>query len=127
MHVFQLFQRSRIHGVVPSIDLRVPAVLFELRTSLSGLMLFLYPFDPRGRGSARTFEKMADGSNEIYERKGEKEEEEREVAMNGGIFYNLKDRSSIHRSKLIPRVYHWKLSLKAFEIHQYSRNTNING
>ena len=72
-------------------------------------------------------EKMADGSNEIYERKGEKEEEEREVAMNGGIFYNLKDRSSIHRSKLIPRVYHWKLSLKAFEIHQYSRNTNING
>lgn len=119
MHVFQLFQRSRIHGVVPSIDLRVPAVLFELRTSLSGLMLFLYPFDPRGRGSARTFEKMADGSNEIYERKGEKEEEEREVAMNGGIFYNLKDRSSIHRSKLIPRVYHSKLSLKAFEIHQY--------
>lgn len=127
MHVFQLFQRSRIHGAVPSIDLRVPAVLFELRTSLSGLMLFLYPFDPRGRGSARTFEKMADGSNEIYERKGEKEEEEREVAMNGGIFYNLKDRSSIHRSKLIPRVYHSKLSLKAFEIHQYSRNTNING
>ena len=127
MHVFQLFQRSRIHGAVPSIDLRVPAVLFELRTSLSGLMLFLYPFDPRGRGSARTFEKMADGSNEIYERKGEKEEEEREVAMNGGIFYNLKDRSSIHRSKLIRRVYHSKLSLKAFEIHQYSRNTNING
>lgn len=119
MHVFQLFQRSRIHGAVPSIDLRVPAVLFELRTSLSGLMLFLYPFDPRGRGSARTFEKMADGSNEIYERKGEKEEEEREVAMNGGIFYNLKDRSSIHRSKLIRRVYHSKLSLKAFEIHQY--------
>lgn len=127
MHVFQLFQRSRIHGAVPSIDLRVPAVLFELRTSLSGLMLFLYPFDPRGRGSARTFEKMADGSNEIYEGKGEKEEEEEEVAMNGGIFYNLKDRSSIHRSKLIPRVYHSKLSLKAFEIHQYSRNTNING
>lgn len=127
MHVFQLFQRSRIHGAVPSIDLRVPAVLFELRTSLSGLMLFLYPFDPRGRGSARTFEKMADGSNEIYEGKGEKEEEEGEVAMNGGIFYNLKDRSSIHRSKLIPRVYHSKLSLKAFEIHQYSRNTNING
>lgn len=82
-------------------------------------MLFLYPFDPRGRGSAWTFEKMADGSNEIYEGKGEKEEEEGEVAMNGGIFYNLKDRSSIHRSKLIPRVYHSKLSLKAFEIHQY--------
>lgn len=68
MHVFQLFQRSRIHGAIPSIDLRVPAVLFELRTSLSGLMLFLYPFDPRGRGSARTFKKMVDGSNEIYGR-----------------------------------------------------------
>lgn len=45
-----------------------------------------------------------------------------EAAMNGEyspIFYNLKDRSSIHRSKLISRVYHSKLSLKAFEIHQY--------
>lgn len=68
MHVFQLFQRSRIHGAIPSIDLRVPAVLFELRTSLSGLMLFLYPFHPRGRGSARTLKKIVDGSNEIYGR-----------------------------------------------------------
>lgn len=57
MHVFQLFQGSRIHGAIPSIDLRVPAVLFELRTSLSGLMLFLYPFDLRGRGSAGIFKK----------------------------------------------------------------------
>lgn len=43
----------------------VATVLFELRTSLSGLMLFLYPFDPPACKRA-SFEKMIRESGIIY-------------------------------------------------------------
>lgn len=64
----------------------VATVLFELRTSLSGLMLFLYPFDLRTRKHV-SFQKMLHRSNEIYD-----------TAMNGEcspVFHNLEDWSSI--------------------------------